>query len=183
MAESNGIEKIFKEYRLHFGLTQNAVEQLANLKQNQYSRFESGRQKPKPHQIKAISGVYGLEDYQLMNPKHRKPSFKSLPFETQQAISDIKSVGTQPREKHEKIDLGKEIDKLIAAGKLNEPTTAKRLLEFMPIHVREEINNESRRITDLLNRPPRNQIVKIVKKPESETGAGNWYQINEQRFQ
>jgi len=179
MTERKGLEEIFKEYRLHFGLTQSAVEQLAKLKKNQYSRFESGRQKPKPHQTKAIAGVYGREDYQLINPKLRKPSLKSLPLKTQQAILDIKNSGTQPREKHDKVDLGKEIDKLIADGNLNKPITAKKLLEFLPIAVKEEIKYESRRITDLLKRPPRNQIVKIVKKPEGETGAGNWYQINE----
>ncbi|MGV3762702.1 helix-turn-helix domain-containing protein [Parapedobacter sp.] len=179
MDENMGIERIFKEYRLHFGLTQRAVEQLANLKENQYSRFESGRQKPKPHHIKAIAGVYGREDYQLMNPKHRKPSLKSLPLKTQQAISDIKDSGTLPKEKHDKVDLGKEIDKLIEDGNLNKPITAKKLLEFLPIAVRKEINNESRRITDLLRRPPRCNKVKIVEKPEGETGAGNWYQITE----
>ncbi|SKB62755.1 Helix-turn-helix domain-containing protein [Parapedobacter luteus] len=179
MGENKGIEKLFKEYRLHFGLTQNAVEQLAKLKKNQYSRFESGRQKPRPHETKAVASIYGLEDYQLMNPNQRKPSLKSLPIKTQHAILNIRKSGTQPREKHEKIDLGKEIDKLIATGKLSRPITAKRLLELLPIAVREEINNESRRITDLLKRPPRCNKVKVVEKPEGETGAGNWYQIKE----
>lgn len=177
MADNKGIEGIFREYRLHYGLTQNAIEELAQLKKNQYSRLESGRQKPRPHETDAIARVYGLNDYQMMNPKQRKPSLKSLPIQTQQAISDSKLSGTKPRERHDKIDLGKEIDKLIRAGKLDTPISAKKLMNLLPKSVRDGINNESRRITDLLSRPPRSNEVKIVNKPKGETGGGNWYQL------
>ncbi|WP_262248407.1 hypothetical protein [Parapedobacter soli] len=68
---------------------------------------------------------------------------------------------------------------IIEEGNLNKPITAKKLLEFLPIAVRKEINNESRRITDLLRRPPRCNKVKIVEKPGGETRADNWYQTNE----
>ena len=46
---------------------------------------------------KAIAGACGREDYRLVNPEQRKPSLKSLPLKTQQAILDIKNSGTQPR--------------------------------------------------------------------------------------
>ena len=118
-----------------------------------------------------------MKNYQIANPKHRKPSIKKLPVETQEAIFDIENEGTKPREVHKKIDLGKEIDKLINAGKLNNPITAKKLLELLPDAVREHINDESIRITDFLGRPPRSKRVKIVDKPEGEEGTGNWYQL------
>ncbi|RNL83714.1 XRE family transcriptional regulator [Sinomicrobium pectinilyticum] len=179
MNENKRLRDVFKEYRLHYKLTQEVVEQLAKLKKNQYSRIESGKQTPTPQEIENIANVYGLHNFQIMNPKQRKPSIKKLPLETQKAILDIEKAGTKPKREHKKIDLGKEIDKLIDDGKLNNPITAKKLLEFLPVAVREDINNESMRITDLLCRSPRNKRVKIVDKPEGEQGAGNWYQLLE----
>lgn len=176
MSENYGLNIIFKAYRLHYGLTQEVVERLAKLKKNQYSRIESGRQEGKSTEIDAICSVYGLKNYQMANPKRRKPSLKNLPVSTQKAIFEIKQIGIQPRENQKKINLGKEIDNLISMGILDRPITAKKLLAFLPNEVKEKINHDSSRITDLLRRYPRNQIIKIVAKPEGEIGAGNWYQ-------
>lgn len=177
MSHKNDLNHIFKAYRIHYGLTQEAVERLAKLKKNQYSRIESGRQEGKAPDIDAICSVYGLKNYQMANPKQRKPSVKNLPLSTQKAILEIKQIGKQPRENQKKIDLGKEIDKLISMGRFDKPITAKKLLAFLPDEVKENINHNASRITDLLKRSPRSQIIKIVARPEGEKGAGNWYQL------
>lgn len=176
ISQNNDLNIILKAYRLHYGLTQETVERLAKLKKNKYSRIESGRQEGKSADIDAICSVYGLKNYQMANPKYRKPSVKNLPVVTQKAVLEAKQIGKHPRESQKKIDLGKEIDNLISMGKVDKPITAKQLLAFLPDEVKENINHDPSRITDLLKRSPRNQIIKIVTKPDGEKGAGNWYQ-------
>lgn len=170
------LPELFKEYRLHFGLTQEIVGKLAKLKKNQYSRFESGRQMLKSNEARSISKVYGLEIYQITNPKHPKPSLKNLPIDTQEAIRKIIHAGSKPRVFHNKISLGKEIDKLISSDKMNQPITARELYLLLPDTVKERVNNGISKITDFLTRSPRNKIIKIVDRPEGKTGPGNWYQ-------
>lgn len=170
------LPELFKEYRIHFGLTQEIVEKLAKLKKNQYSRFESGRQIPRSNETKSVSKVYGLEIYQMTNPKHPKPSFKNLPIDTQEAIRKLMCSGSKPRVFQNKINLGKEIDKLIRSGKMNQPITARELYLLLPDTVKERINNGVSKVTDFLTRSPRNKIIKVVDRPKGKTGPGNWYQ-------
>lgn len=177
MVDNNGLTDIFKAYRVHYGLTQEAVEELAKFTNNKYSRIESGRQEPKAADTKAISKVYGLESYQMTNPKYPKPIIKKLPIETQKAILKIRSVGIQLRSVQNKIDLGKEIDKLIELGKLDDPITARELFSLLPEVVKNSFTKKGpSKVTDFLTRPPRNEIIKIVDRPEGRTDIGNWYQ-------
>lgn len=182
MHKINKLTAILKAYRERYGLTQEVVERLAKLKKGLYSRIESEQQSPRTAEIEAISNVYGLEGYQMSNPKYRMPSIKKLPNETQKAILEIKKKKTQTRTNQNKIDLGKEIDILINTGKLDKPITAKKLFDFLPEPVKTAIKNDATKITDILTRSPKNKVIQKVSKPKGETAAGNWYQKIEEEM-
>ena len=167
MDENERFRHIIKNYRIAFNLTQEIVEELSKLKKLKYSRIESGKQNADIQDSKDIAKIYGLENYEILNPNQKIPLKSSLPKSTQLAIKKLEQFGVNPKPHLRKIDLGKYLDELITKGLLDQPISAKALLGAMPAVVQNEVM-ESRKITDLLNRRPRNEHIAKVGKNGKE---------------
>lgn len=157
-------------YRKHFGLTQQIVADIANMKQSEYSDFESGKRPLHLNDADDISKrVYGMGYKTFAKNNEKYPAMAELPQATQEAIQMIKEKGTKLRTSEGK--LANALDNLISTGKLDHPITAKEVFELMPPEIQE--HSKENEITNLLGKSPRNKIIEQVGKK----GRSNLYKL------
>lgn len=121
-----------------------------------------------------IANIFGVKFYEMGNPTFPFPAKKNLPGTTKSMIAK-REVDGEPK-KYSDHGLIEALDAVLSGSYLEEPRTSKQILTQLPEEVRDAINNEARRITDLLNREPR---CFLVKKFKINGSREYWYQLIE----
>jgi len=109
-----------------------------------------------------IANLFGQVYYDFANPSHAIPDKVELVKNIEEVLRRRKSIGNKTIDKDRL--LANELDRLISEGYLNKPTTAKHL------HAQMDKKLEKRKfteITNLLSKPPRNQMIVALFKNSS----------------
>lgn len=109
-----------------------------------------------------IANLFGEVYYDFANPSHAIPDKVELVKNIEEVLRRRKSIGNKTIDKDRL--LANELDRLISEGYLNKPTTAKHL------HAQMDKKLEKRKfteITNLLSKPPRNQMILALFKNSS----------------
>ncbi|WP_293907730.1 helix-turn-helix domain-containing protein [Sphingobacterium sp. UBA5670] len=145
--------KALRYLRLKYKLSQETVATLAGIKQSDYSAFERLKRKLSLDEADRISTlVWGVSYKEFVEFSKKEIDLNDLPSSTQTAISE--STGNKLRSTENL--LANELDRLISAGYLNKPTTAKYLHSQMDKTLEKRKFTE---ITNLLSKSPRNQMI------------------------
>jgi transcriptional regulator with XRE-family HTH domain len=109
-----------------------------------------------------IANLFGQVYYNFANPSHAIPDKVELVKNIEEVLKRRKSIGNKTIDKDRL--LANELDRLISEGYLNKPTTAKYLHSQMDKKLEKRKFTE---ITNLLSKPPRNQMIVPLLKNSS----------------
>lgn len=109
-----------------------------------------------------IANLFGQVYYNFSNPDHPIPDKVALVKNIEEVLKRRKSIGNKIIDKNRL--LANELDRLIAEGYLNSPTTAKHLHSQMDKSLSQKSSAE---ITNLLSKSPRNKIIISLFKKSS----------------
>ncbi|WP_418360348.1 helix-turn-helix domain-containing protein [Sphingobacterium detergens] len=101
-----------------------------------------------------IANLFGQVYYDFANPSHAIPDKVELVKNIEEVLKRRKSIGNKTIDRDRL--LANELDRLISEGYLNKPTTAKHLHSQMDKKLEKRKFTE---ITNLLSKPPRNQMI------------------------
>ncbi|MDR2269656.1 MAG: helix-turn-helix domain-containing protein [Sphingobacterium sp.] len=153
--------RALKFLRLKFKLSQETIAKIVGIIQSDYSAFERLKRKLTLDDANKIStSVWGVSYSKFVEFSKNDIDIKNLPLPTQTAIER----NTASKLRSTENLLANELDRLISEGYLNKPTTAKNLLAKMDKSVAKRKSTE---ITNLLNKPPRNQMIVALFKNSS----------------
>jgi transcriptional regulator with XRE-family HTH domain len=110
----------------------------------------------------AIANLFGQVYYDFANPNYPIPDKEVLVKNIEEVLKRRKSIGKKTIDKDRL--LANELDRLILEGYLNKPTTAKHLHSQMDKKLEKRKFTE---ITNLLSKPPRNQMIVPLFKSSS----------------
>jgi len=145
--------RALKYLRLKFKLSQETIAKIAGIIQSDYSAFERLKRKLNLDDADKISTrVWGVAYNNFVEFSKKEIYVKELPLPTQAAITE--STGSKLRSTENL--LANELDRLISAGYLNRPTTAKLLHSQMDKKLEKRKFTE---ITNLLSKPPRDKMI------------------------
>jgi len=153
--------KALKYLRLKFKLSQETVANIAGITQSDYSAFERLKRELNLNDANNISTlIWGVPYTKFVEFSKEEINIENLPLPTQAAIN--KSTGNKLRSTENL--LANQLDRLIAEGYLNSPTTAKHLHSQMDKSLSKKSSAE---ITNLLSKSPRNKIIMSLFKNSS----------------
>ncbi|WP_088161832.1 helix-turn-helix domain-containing protein [Sphingobacterium sp. G1-14] len=153
--------RALKYLRLKFKLSQETTAKIAGIIQSDYSAFERLKRKLNLDDANKISTrVWGVSYKNFVEFSKEEIDLKKLPSPTQAAIAE--STGGKLRSTENL--LANELDRLVLEGYLNKPTTAKHLHSQMDKKLEKRKFTE---ITNLLSKPPRNQMIVALFKNSS----------------
>lgn len=156
-------KKRIKEFRIHFGLSQEDMGKFIGVDRNVYNRIETGSKNIDLNEADLIANIFGLRHYQLANPQQTKPELTSLPFPTLRLINLRKIRGSELPD-YEK-DIAGNLDKIIfETDFLHVLRSAEEIRLKFPDNIRDTI--KSGRITDLLGKLPRMEKVQKIQGKE-----------------
>lgn len=171
MADRISIKKQFgkqaKTIRLHYGLDQDDLASLSAMTQSEYSSLESGNKNYSVEKLEQVSTVYGLEYYEIGNPKTKYPLFSKLPIETQQKIKGRK----KPVSVYNEWDLTNHLLLVLSKCKKDSIFTPSDIFNLLDIDLKEGIKKPSR-ITDLFAYEFSEYVEKTGKKKKVEGKRG-----------
>ena len=133
-----------KKIRLHYGLDQDDLASLSAMTQSEYSGLESGSKNYNVERLEQVSAVYGLEYYEIGNPKTKYPLFNKLPIETQQKIKGRK----KPVSVYNELDLSNHLLLVLSKWEEDSIFTPSDIFSLLAKDLKEGIKKSSR-ITDL----------------------------------
>ncbi|MCW8312061.1 helix-turn-helix domain-containing protein [Sphingobacterium sp. InxBP1] len=153
--------RALKYLRLKFKLSQETIAKIAGIIQSDYSAFERLKRKLTLDDANKISTrVWGVSYNKFVEFSKNDIDIKDLPSPTQTAIEK----STRNKLRSTENLLANELDRLISEGHLNKPTTAKYLHSQMDKKLEKRKFTE---ITNLLSKPPRNQMIVPLFKSSS----------------
>lgn len=144
----------------HYGLTKEDFAQLIRSNSTYVQKIIDGDVSLTFDKIIEIAALFGIS-YYVFGDISKEPvsSFEHLPEQTKQKINERANKGIVERNSDNL--LANELNRLIAEGKLNTPTTAQILQLSMDSRIAKRSATE---ITSLLNKPPRNKYIAKLKK-------------------
>ncbi len=148
-----------REYRKHFGLNQSDIATLIRTNQPAYNQLEIGERGIDLSTAATIAAIYGLQLHQITDPKQKIPALRSLPERTRKAIEKRKASGVAPRDYDR--DIAGQLDHILhQTDFLHTARTTAEIWSRLPDDIRKSIPKG--RITDLLGKAPRNQLVQMI---------------------
>lgn len=168
--ENERYRKISKNYRKHFGLSQEDVAELMNIKQNAYSAMETGRGDIDLEKADKIAKVYGLRYFQMGDPKQRVPSIENLPSKTKKRALERQAEGKKSR--NDELQLPIKVTDILNSGKLPQKFTSADVWELLPEEIKKKV--KAIRITDLFNK---GQLKNIVEETGEKRGREKLYRL------
>jgi len=162
-----------KKYRVKAGLTQGEFADLHNTGGPFINLVENGKTAVSIDLLEAYAATFGVEYYEMGNPKYRIPSLRRMPEALHEYIAQVKEA-RKARKLEPGLKITAYLDPIIDSGFLKTPKTARMIAE--EIERLYDVTIPPGRITAELTKPPRNEKVKIVDRPEGRTEPGNWYQ-------
>lgn len=163
--ENSRFRKLVKKYRNYFGLSQESIATLFNGKRSDYEGVETGKRTIDLNLAGKIAGVFGMSYCQMIDPNQEIPSFEQLPATTKQHITKRTEAGLSSKD-YDK-DIAGNLDRIIyETTALHNPITAEEIRLKFPLSIRNTI--KAGRVTDLLNKTGRDEIVVKVGKRGKE---------------
>lgn len=149
-------------YLEHFGMTEFDLANLIGSNSNDIQEIILGSKSVVLKTAENISNVFNIRYFELGNPSFTIPDLQRLPEKTKTVIKDRARKGVTKIHRDYSIDISGHLDAIITSDYLHTPRTAEQIWKQLPEDIKSKI--EPRRITDLLGKNPRNQIVEKVGK-------------------
>ncbi|WP_343558104.1 helix-turn-helix transcriptional regulator [Sphingobacterium sp.] len=146
--------KQLAKYLKKSGIDLNDFAQLIKSNKDNVNDILKGRVGLTIGKMVTIANLFGQVYYHFANPSHAIPDKVELVKNIEEVLKRRKSIGNKTIDKDRL--LANELDRLISEGYLNKPTTAKHLHSQMDKKLEKRKFTE---ITNLLNKPPRNQMI------------------------
>ncbi|GHE42453.1 helix-turn-helix domain-containing protein [Sphingobacterium griseoflavum] len=159
--------KQVEKYLAAFGLTPEDLGKLIHSSSDNVRAIIRGSVGLSLGKMIKIANVFSVHYYNFADPSYPLPEERHLLQSTRTKIEKRKTIGVITRDNSNL--LARELDKLIAQDVLSHPVTASALHKLMHKSLADRNATE---ITNLLNKPPRN---KIIKKLPAKIGKQNLY--------
>jgi len=164
-----------KKYRINAGISQGQLAQAIEKNQSYIVSIEKGDRSLGIDYMETLSAYFGVKYYDLANPKFPVPSKSELRKNIRQycVVNHI-----DPSHQDEKIspNYARNMDIYLASNLLAEPKTSYQIsVDYVEMF--DETIRPSK-VTDILNRAPRNELVDIIK---SDRGKVNVYKLRKKK--
>src|SRR5690606_6939216 len=154
------------------GITQEEFAAIHKTDRSFIAKVENGKTAISIDLMEAYSGSFGVEYYEMGNPKFRIPTLSKMPAALRQYIAEVKEA-RKARKLKPVLTITTSPAPILDSDFLQTPQTARMIADET-----ERISTVSippGRVTAERTKPPRNEKVKIVDRPADRTELGNWY--------